>query len=76
MDMGFLIKKCMEIIDDEMLKCVMDFIWEQYKVGKFWFVWWNGMCMYFCIYVKEVYCGLLGQDEYLDGMVEYDLYIG
>ncbi|AFV00254.1 arylsulfatase [Simiduia agarivorans] len=75
-DTGPLTKKRMETIDDESSKRAMEFIREQHKAGKPWFVWWNGTRMHFRTHVKEEHRGISGQDEYSDGMVEHDLHIG
>ena len=75
-DTGPLTKKRMETIDDETSKRAMEFIREQHKAGKPWFVWWNGTRMHFRTHVKKEHRGISGQDEYSDGMVEHDMHIG
>ena len=75
-DTGPLTKKRMETIDDETSKRAMEFIREQHKAGKPWFVWWNGTRMHFRTHVKKEHRGLSGQDEYSDGMVEHDMHVG
>jgi arylsulfatase len=75
-DTGPLTKKRMETVDDETSERAMEFIREQHKAGKPWFVWWSGTRMHFRTHVKEELRGISGQDEYSDGMVEHDMHIG
>jgi arylsulfatase len=75
-DTGPLTKKRMETIDDETSDRAIEFIKEQEKAGKPWFVWWSGTRMHFRTHVKEELRGISGQDEYSDGMVEHDMHIG
>jgi arylsulfatase len=75
-DTGPLTKKRMETVDDETSARALEFIAEQTKAGKPWFVWWNGTRMHFRTHVKDELRGISGQDEYADGMVEHDRHIG
>jgi arylsulfatase A-like enzyme len=75
-DTGPLTKKRMETVDDETSDRAIEFIREQHKAGKPWFVWWNGTRMHFRTHVKKELRGISGQDEYADGMVEHDMHIG
>ena len=75
-DTGPLTKKRMETVDDETSDRAIEFIREQQKAGKPWFVWWNGTRMHFRTHVKESLRGISGQDEYADGMVEHDMHVG
>jgi arylsulfatase A-like enzyme len=75
-DTGPLTKKRMETVDDETSARAMEFIKEQVKAGKPFFVWWSGTRMHFRTHVKEELRGISGQDEYGDGMVEHDMHIG
>jgi len=75
-DTGPLTKKRMETVDDETSDRAIEFIKEQEKAGKPWFVWWSGTRMHFRTHVKEELRGISGQDEYSDGMVEHDMHIG
>jgi len=75
-DTGPLTKKRMETVDDETSDRAIEFIREQHKAGKPWFVWWNGTRMHFRTHVKPELRGISGQDEYSDGMVEHDRHIG
>jgi len=75
-DTGPLTKKRMETIDDETSDRAIEFIKEQQKAGKPWFVWWNGTRMHFRTHVKADHRGISGQDEYSDGMVEHDMTVG
>ena len=74
-DTGPLTKKRMETVDDETSQRAMEFIREQQKAGKPWFVWWNGTRMHFRTHVQE---GRRhpGNDEYTDGMIEHDMHVG
>ena len=75
-DTGPLTKKRMETVDDETSDRAIEFIKEQQKAGKPWFVWWSGTRMHFRTHVKKELRGISGQDEYSDGMVEHDMHIG
>ncbi|RPH97073.1 MAG: arylsulfatase [Lysobacterales bacterium] len=75
-DTGALTRERMETIDDETSNRAIEFIREQHKAGKPWFVWWNGTRMHFRTHVKEELRGISGQDEYSDGMVEHDMHVG
>ena len=75
-DTGPLTKKRMETVDDETSNRAIEFIREQQKAGKPWFVWWSGTRMHFRTHVKPELRGISGQDEYADGMVEHDMHIG
>lgn len=74
-DTGPLTKKRMETVDDETSKRAMEFIREQHKAGKPWFVWWNGTRMHFRTHVRDDHRHK-GNDEYTDGMIEHDKHIG
>ena len=75
-DTGPLTRKRMETVDDETSDRALEFIREQVKAGKPFFVWWSGTRMHFRTHVKPELRGISGQDEYGDGMVEHDLHIG
>jgi arylsulfatase len=80
-DTGPLTKKRMETVDDETSDRAIEFIREQEKAGKPWFVWWSGTRMHFRTHVsdenmakaKEIFPGA---DEYTAGMLEHDADIG
>ncbi len=74
-DTGPLTKKRMETVDDETSERALEFMEEQVKAGKPFFVWWNGTRMHFRTHVKEELRGISGQDEYSDGMVEHDMHV-
>jgi len=74
-DTGPLTKKRMETVDDETSQRAMEFIREQQKAGKPWFVWWNGTRMHFRTHVQEGRRHA-GNDEYTDGMIEHDMHVG
>ncbi len=75
-DTGPLTKKRMETIDDETVTAALDFIDRTHKLGKPFFIWWNGTRMHFRTHVKPERRGISGQDEYADGMIEHDMHIG
>ena len=75
-DTGLLTIKRMETVDDETVAAAKDFIAEQVKADKPFFVWWNGTRMHFRTHLKEEHIGISGQDEYGDGMVEHDMHVG
>ncbi len=74
-DTGPLTKKRMETVDDETSQRAMEFIREQHRAGKPWFVWWNGTRMHFRTHVRDELRNA-GNDEYTDGMIEHDMHIG
>jgi arylsulfatase len=75
-DTGPLTKERMETVDDETSDRAIEFIREQHKAGKPWFIWWSGTRMHFRTHVKSDLRGISGQDEYADGMVEHDMHVG
>jgi arylsulfatase A-like enzyme len=75
-DTGPLTKKRMETVDDDTSDRAIEFIKQAHADGTPWFVWWSGTRMHFRTHVKEELCGISGQDEYSDGMVEHDMHIG
>ena len=75
-DTGPLTKKRMETVDDETSDAAVDFIDQQHKAKKPFFVWWSGTRMHFRTHVKPELKGVSGQDEYSDGMVEHDMHVG
>jgi len=74
-DTGPLTKKRMETVDDETSKRALEFIREQQRAGKPWFVWWNGTRMHFRTHVRPEHRHP-GNDEYTDGMIEHDMQVG
>jgi arylsulfatase len=66
----------METIDDETSAAALEFLEQQVKAGKPFFIWWNGTRMHLRTHVKAEHRGKSGQDEYSDGMVEHDAHIG
>jgi arylsulfatase len=75
-DTGPLTRKRMETIDDETSAAALEFLEQQVKAGKPFFIWWNGTRMHLRTHVKAEHRGKSGQDEYSDGMVEHDAHIG
>ncbi len=74
-DTGPLTKQRMETVDDDTSDRAIQFIREQHKGGKPWFVWWNGTRMHFRTHVSEDRRHP-GNDEYSDGMIEHDRHVG
>jgi arylsulfatase A-like enzyme len=80
-DTGPLTKKRMETVDDETVAAALNFIKQQTKADKPWFVWWSGTRMHFRTHVspekmaqiKKIYPKA---DEYTAGMIEHDMHIG
>lgn len=72
---GPLTKKRMETIDDETSDAAIQYIREQVKTGKPFFVWWNGTRMHFRTHVREDR-RTPNNDEYTDGMIEHDMHVG
>jgi arylsulfatase len=80
-DTGPLTKKRMETVDDETSAAAIDFIKQQTKAGKPWFVWWSGTRMHFRTHVSEKKRAEVAKkypnaDEYTAGMIEHDMHIG
>jgi arylsulfatase len=80
-DTGPLTKKRMETVDDETSDAAIEFIRQQTKAGKPWFVWWSGTRMHFRTHVSEERMAAAreifpGADEYTAGMIEHDMHIG
>ncbi|WP_323813897.1 arylsulfatase [Cellvibrio sp. NN19] len=74
-DTGPLTKKRMETVDQETASRAQEFIRENEKAGKPWFVWWNASRMHFRTHVKDENRHK-GNDEYTDGMIEHDGHVG
>ena len=74
-DTGPLTKKRMETVDQETADRAKEFIRENQKAGKPWFVWWNASRMHFRTHVKAENRHK-GNDEYTDGMIEHDAQVG
>ena len=80
-DTGPLTRKRMETVDDETCDRAIEFIREQHKAGKPWFVWWNGTRMHFRTHVSKERRAEIAKkyphaDEYTAGMIEHDMHIG
>ncbi|MFC1657085.1 arylsulfatase [Candidatus Moduliflexota bacterium] len=80
-DTGPLTKKRMETVDDDTSAVAIEFIREQTKAGKPWFVWWSGTRMHFRTHVSaekraEIAKMYPNADEYTAGMIEHDMHIG
>jgi arylsulfatase len=77
-DTGALTKKRMETIDDETVGAAINYIDEQAKAKKPFFVWMNTTRMHVFTHVREEYRGKSGMpgNEYGDGMWEHDQDVG
>jgi arylsulfatase len=75
-DTGPLTKKRMETIDEEITEKAIEWMEEQAKAGKPFFLWYNSTAMHFRTHVAEKNLGKSGQDPYSDRMVVHDEQIG
>src|SRR4029079_11504922 len=75
-DTGPLTKKRMETIDEEITSAALDWMEEQAKADKPFFLWYNSTAMHFRTHVAEKNLGKSGQDPYSDRMVVHDEQIG
>jgi arylsulfatase len=77
-DTGPLTKKRMEIIDDDFAARSVEFIENQHKAGKPFFVWVNFTHMHFRTYAKSESVGQSGrwQSVYHDVMIDHDKNVG
>ncbi len=77
-DTGALTTKRMETIDDETVGAAINYISDQAKAKKPFFVWMNTTRMHVFTHVREEYRGKSGMpgNEYADGMWEHDQDVG
>ena len=75
-DTGPLTKKRMETIDEEITARALDWMEQQAKAQKPFFLWYNSTAMHFRTHVAEKNLGKSGQDPYSDRMVVHDEQIG
>src|SRR5215510_11818901 len=75
-DTGPLTKKRMETVDQEFLAAALDFIDQQAKAGKPFFLWWNSTRMHIWTHLKKESQDKTGLGIYPDGMVEHDAQVG
>jgi arylsulfatase A-like enzyme len=77
-DTGPLSAKRMETIDDETTSAAADYITQQAKAGKPFFVWMNTTRMHVFTHVRPSMIGQSGMpgNEYADGMIEHDQDVG
>ncbi|WP_217362794.1 arylsulfatase [Roseicella sp. DB1501] len=73
---GPLNKKRMETVDDEFLVAGLDFMDRQHAAGKPMFVWLNATRMHLYTHVPEAWRGRSGLNEYADGMLQHDDWVG
>jgi arylsulfatase len=75
-DTGPLTKKRMETIDEEITARAIQWMEQQAKADKPFFLWYNSTAMHFRTHVAEKNLGKSGQDPYSDRMVMHDEQIG
>jgi arylsulfatase len=75
-DTGPLTKKRMETVDEEITAKAIEWMEEQAKAGKPFFLWYNSTAMHFRTHVAAKNLGKSGQDPYSDRMVVHDEQIG
>jgi len=75
-DTGPLTKKRMETVDEEITDRALEWMEEQAKAEKPFFLWYNATAMHFRTHVAEKNLGKSGQDPYSDRMVVHDEQIG
>src|SRR5215472_17420358 len=75
-DTGPLTKKRMETIDEEITARAIQWMEQQAKADKPFFLWYNSTAMHFRTHVTEKNLGKSGQDPYSDRMVVHDEQIG
>jgi arylsulfatase len=75
-DTGPLTKKRMETIDEEITTRAIQWMEQQAKADKPFFLWYNSTAMHFRTHVAEKNLGKSGQDPYSDRMVVHDEQIG
>jgi arylsulfatase A-like enzyme len=77
-DTGPLTAKRMETIDDETTAAAIDYMTQQGKAGKPFFVWMNTTRMHVFTHVRPSMLGQSGMpgNEYADGMIEHDMDVG
>jgi arylsulfatase len=75
-DTGPLTKKRMETIDEEITARAIQWMEQQAKADKPFFLWYNTTAMHFRTHVAEKNLGKSGQDPYSDRMVVHDEQIG
>jgi arylsulfatase len=75
-DTGPLTKKRMETIDEEITARAIQWMEQQAKADKPFFLWYNSTAMHFRSHVAEKNIGKSGQDPYSDRMVVHDEQIG
>lgn len=73
---GPLTRQRMETIDDEFLAAGMDFMDRQKAANKPMFVWLNATRMHFRTHVPRNLRGRSGLNEYADGMLQHDAWVG
>jgi arylsulfatase len=75
-DTGPLTKKRMETIDEEITARAIEWMEQQAKADKPFFLWYNSTAMHFRTHVAAKNLGKSGQDPYSDRMVVHDEQIG
>jgi arylsulfatase len=75
-DTGPLTKKRMETVDEEITARAIQWMEQQAKANKPFFLWYNSTAMHLRTHLAEKNRGKSGQDEYSDRMVVHDEQIG
>jgi arylsulfatase len=75
-DTGPLTKKRMETVDEEITERALQWMEQQAKAQKPFFLWYNATAMHFRTHVAEKNLGKSGQDPYSDRMVVHDEQVG
>jgi arylsulfatase A-like enzyme len=73
---GPLTRKRMETVDDEFLAAAMDFMDRKHAANEPMFVWCNATRMHFRTHVPENLRGRSGLNDYADGMLQHDEWVG
>jgi arylsulfatase A-like enzyme len=73
---GPLNRQRMQTIDQEFLEAGMDFMDRQVRANRPMFVWLNATRMHFRTHVPPSYRGRSGLNEYADGMIQHDDWVG
>jgi arylsulfatase A-like enzyme len=73
---GPLNRRRMETVDDEFLAAGLDFMDRQHAANRPMFVWLNATRMHLYTHVPEAWRGRSGLNEYADGMLQHDDWVG
>ncbi|GGJ07402.1 arylsulfatase [Neoroseomonas lacus] len=73
---GPLTRERMQTVDDEFLAAAMDFMDRKHRANEPMFVWCNATRMHFRTHVPPTFRGRSGLNEYADGMLQHDEWVG